>query len=84
MQLLTEKILGGILIFAGAVLYATKYLAAAIYSVSATGVKGSFGYSDFQVWLSYVGNRLTFLALLSAAVGAYFVVAAEWRQRKLK
>jgi len=56
-----------------AMLYATKYISAAIFG---SGVS-SWDQDLFGAMLSYVGNTLTIFSVLALCIGVFYLIRAE-------
>ncbi|ASS73926.1 hypothetical protein CIG75_02320 [Tumebacillus algifaecis] len=65
-----------------AILIATKYLSAAIYSTSSSS--SEHGSDAFQFWLDSVDHSLTLLSVSALLIGIAYIIWAEWIDRKQK
>jgi hypothetical protein len=79
---MSKRTTGTILLFIAALLYATRYIAAAIFG------SGMLGWSaeNFQALLQYVGSDLTTWSIVALVLGVVYVLWAEveviWISRK--
>jgi len=69
--------------FIATILYATKYVCAAIYGAQ-TPLEGGFGASTFQKWLEFVGDQPLAFASVALLVGVIYLVLAEVEAFKQK
>lgn len=75
---MSHRTTGTLLIVVSALLYSTRYLAAAIFGSSAPGWSADL----FQAMLQYVGPGLTTWSTIALAVGIVYMIWAEvdaWR-----
>jgi hypothetical protein len=72
---MNRRITGTIFLAVAAFLYATRYLAAAIYGSGVT----SWNLEIFRSMLSYVGNNLLILSIVFALAGLAYLVWAEMK-----
>jgi hypothetical protein len=78
---MSHRATGVLFIVVAALLYATRYIAAAIFG---SGVS-SWNSELFQAMLSYVGDGPAFWALLALIVGVAYLIWAEyagWLERR--
>lgn len=68
-----RRVVGAILVLAAAILYCTRYLAAALLGSSLTTLNNAI----FEMQLLFVGNHLTTLSILSLIVGIGYLIWAE-------
>ncbi len=75
---MNKRIAGFGFVSLAAFLYAIKYLTAAIYFSNVQ----SWGREYFSHSLHYVGPGLSVWAGLSLIIGVYYLVSAEWSEKK--
>ena len=73
---MSRRITGTLLLFIAAILYATRYLTAAIFG------SGMVGWSteNFQALLQYVGSDLVIWSLIALVFGIIYLLWAELEQ----
>lgn len=71
---------GTIFCLISAILFSTRYISAAIFSSNVS----SWDAELFSHMLSYVGNTLTTLSIVSLVVGIAYLLVAEILEEKIK
>ena len=71
---------GTIFCLISAILFSTRYISAAIFSSNVS----SWDAELFSYMLSYVGNTLTTLSVVSLVVGIAYLVVAEILEEKIR
>jgi hypothetical protein len=74
---MNRRITGTIFLAVAAFLYATRYLAAAIYGSGVT----SWNREMFRSMLSYVGNNLLILSIVFALAGLAYLAWGELKEK---
>lgn len=77
---MNKRGVGAIFCFIAAILFATKYISAAIFMSGAL----SWDSELFQAGLGYVGSPLQVLSVISLIIGIIYLAYAEFEDRKKK
>jgi hypothetical protein len=74
---MAKKIVGIGFCLMSALLFSTRYICAAIYSISSANTPSSFGSIEFNKWLDYIGITPLILSILALVLGIGYLVWSE-------
>lgn len=77
---MSKRITGAFFILSAAILFAARYVSAAIHIAGLT----SFDDAMFSKSLNYVGTPLFMASILCLIVGVIYLISAEFDERKRK
>ncbi len=77
---MSKRLSGGIFCFISALLFSTRYLAAAIFG---SGLS-TWSKDLFDASLNYIGNELLILSIIALFLGIFYLVWAEFEDYKNK
>ena len=77
---MSRRLTGGVFCFISALLFCTRYIAAAIFG---SGL-ASWSKDLFDAMLSYTGRELLTLSIISLFLGIFYLILAEFEDYKNK